>query len=54
MKSVTIRDTDGKIMVQVDHRKNGAIDCIILKGLRTEVEVRDDQNGKHTFKGDAE
>jgi len=52
IKSITIEDTDGKLLLKIIARKNGRYDMIrevTLKDLL--VEVRNDKNEKIMFSG---
>jgi len=50
MKSVTIRDHKGQILIKVVHRKNGSIDTMKLVDLQDiTIEVRDNDGKKVWF-----
>ena len=53
MKSVTIRDKQGKILVKIIHRKNGQYDLIKTPEIDRDcdIEVRADDNSKVIFGG---
>ena len=47
MKSVTIRDKKGKLLIKVLHRKDGCYDILKLNSLEEiDIEIRDDKNCK--------
>ena len=47
MKSITIKDKFGKVLLKVIHRKNGIIDGIKDASIaNVSIEVRDDKNCK--------
>ena len=50
MKSVTIRDQTGRILIKVIHRKSGAYEVLKAPDLQTiNLEVRDNDNHKVLF-----
>ena len=47
MKSITIKDKSGKVLLKVIHRKNGVIDGIKDTSITgVSIEARDDKNCK--------
>jgi hypothetical protein len=47
MKSVTIKDKKGNLLIKVLHRKNGVYDILKEPSLDDiEIEIRDDSNSK--------
>ena len=51
MKSVTVKDLHGNILVKVVHQKNGEYSCIHSTDLEGKIiiEARDEQNKKIDF-----
>ena len=52
MKSVTIRDKEGKIVVKVIHRKSGVYDTVRSKSFMAAgatIDIRDDKGRKVTL-----
>lgn len=52
MKSVTVKDRYGKIIIKVIHRKNGRYEIITAKTVHDSgatIEVRDDEGHKVMF-----
>jgi hypothetical protein len=49
IKSVTIRDANGKILVKVLHRKDMGVEVTRLAFLDWDIEVRDEKNHKVLF-----
>lgn len=48
MKSVTIRDIEGRVLVHIVHRTSGIFEVKVEKELSKtiDIEVRDDENRK--------
>lgn len=50
MKSITIRNKSGEVLIKILHKKSGEYELIKRSTLAdTDVEVRDDQNHKVMF-----
>lgn len=53
MKSITVKDKWGNLLIKVIHRKNGEYELVKHPDIQNDfaVEVRDDKNCKVTFGG---
>uniref|UniRef100_A0A6M3J2W9 Uncharacterized protein n=1 Tax=viral metagenome TaxID=1070528 RepID=A0A6M3J2W9_9ZZZZ len=53
MKSVTIRDNRGEVVIKVIHRKNGKYEIIVTPDINRDcdIEVRADDGSKVLFGG---
>ena len=49
MKSITIKDKNGKLLIQIKKCKDGSYDQTIMEGLDVKVVVIADDNGKVMF-----
>lgn len=49
MKSVTIKDNEGRLLVKIIHRKNGEYELIQICNVALDIDVRDEKGCKVIF-----